>query len=325
METIIGQADQAVGVMDLTLLGQQDWLAYVAYCAVVLVGVMLWLGGFRVLRPTIVVYFTLIGLLWGYRSGSYFQMHGVISCLAGGLFGAGLGYFLYRLWLGLLVAGLVIGVSISAVQGNMPWRWIFLPGASSVSSSPSSVAAQHQTARDDDLLKGVGAVLEMANATQSVATELTQTLAGNQGLELKGGDDSFGQLIGDKLEAARRWFVRQKQDVPALELITLGSLILSLVAALLVPQVVGIIFTSLVGFALLAWGTLALFDSAQQWSQAWFDQHGLTAPLLVALGWVVGIAVQYWLVPKQAAGAKNQQDDQGKDNNGKGKKSGGTK
>jgi len=298
-ETLSSQPSQAGSLWDMTVLGQYWWLTYVIYGVMMLGGVALWGWGHRLLRWLIVAATTLLTLVWAYRFGSYLAINMVLSCLIGVILGAWLGYFLYRLWLGLLVTGTVIVIAVSVARNSPPWEWMFRP-------SPPSPQASRVPSRPNDNNQARAPIPAGPHESGDAQHREEPTL--QQGLELKASSDSFTAQLVRSLEAARRLLGQFQRDVPGLDFIAAAALVASLAGSLAIPRVMAVALTSLVGLALVLWGGIGLVDGETGWTSHWINDHQLTAGLVLALGWVLGMALQYWQLPQPAPAGGQERD-----------------
>jgi hypothetical protein len=298
---------QAVGsgLSDLIFF-QRPEIFYGIAGAMILVGVTFWILGHQIHQMFLAAVLLALGLLVGYHLGSYYGFEGtnaLLAALAGGLLGAGLGYWLFKFWLGILASALIALI----LFGMYSWK-IALPYLA-IAARESQVELQHRG-------------LELAPGQQN-------PLAGKLPIPVKPGPESqarkspIGQAYRDleillpkfsgaKYPNSTAW----RQNLPSVAqgvwekmilviprlsvdvfLISGVALIFGLVLVVLRPIFLDIAYTSLLGLILTAGGAGLFYAWKSANATTWVKENFVMALIGFGILWLVGLGVQFKMIP----------------------------
>ncbi|MFA5863717.1 MAG: hypothetical protein WC975_03425 [Phycisphaerae bacterium] len=293
------------GLSDL-LFFQRPQVMYGVPVVIMIVGIVFWILGHQIHQLFLTVVLLGAGVYAGWRGGTSYELDGINligAMTAGGLLGAGIGYWLFRFWLGLLASGLITLILLSLYTG-----YIALP----------YLNAAKESAQKELIQNGV----ELAPGTDSQSRG--DIHLPNQPMPTQSvGKSSIGQayqnlqvhvpmLSRAKYPDARSWqtnFPKEAQIVwddlivimPRLTidlLITASvSLIIGFVLVVVAPIFLDIAYTSLLGLLLVAGGVAFLVALKDIERLAWIKENFWVAVGSPAVLWAIGLGIQYKMIP----------------------------
>ncbi len=294
------------GLADVLFLKRPEML-YGLVMAMVVLGAAFWILGHQLHRIFLTVVLCGIGLLTGWKAGGLYGLEGlnaILAVLVGGLLGAGVGYWLFRFWLGLLASGLITLILLSLYS----WK-IALPYLTTAASESRTQLMQNGVELAPGTGKNAPKQLPILSNQPSGTSQLRHTPMGQAYQELT---NLLPRLSRAQYPDWQGWAQNLSPTVHAIQekmlvimprlgidIFMVGSvaLIFGFVLVVVRPVFLDIAYTSFSGI-LLTIGGIALFLILKDLSKLeWVQNNALVSVgLLIAL-WLVGVGIQYAMVP----------------------------
>lgn len=290
---------------------QRPEMLYVLAGVLLVVGLAFWFLGHQIHRIFLTVVLLAIGTLIGWHVPETYGLHGVHAVLAvavGGLLGAGLGYWLFRLWLGILASALIAGVLLTLFS----WS-IAVPRLEKAAEDARMSLAKQGLELSPGPSRQKPLNLPVPRPSVSQIPDPGSSL----GRAYQGLQDLVPKLSRAKYPDWQTW----QQQFPAtargvwdhlatiipgltrdISLIAGIGLIIGLVLAGTHPLFLDIAYTALLGIVLLLVGGVVLLVPLKDTgilgtvaANPWLSLG------VVAVSWLIGVVVQYYMLPSPPA------------------------
>lgn len=276
------------------LFFQQPGIIYGTVVISIAVGILFWIFGNQFHRTFLSVLFLGIGVLAGWQLGIRYDIDIIFSMVLGGLLGVGMGYWFYRLWIGLLGAVLVWSV----LTALFTWQFAvpYLSEAAqenrqSLVDNGIQLTPATSTARK---IPSIQLRQETPGGAYDKLNTLLPKLSPREYKNWQEWRDSFPEVSEQVVE-------KLQVIVPhlTLSILVLGaaSLIIGVVLSALRPQFLNIIYTSMLGVCLISFGFFTLLVLKQTRYLALIKNNVWLVAILLTVIWVIGTGIQYHLLP----------------------------
>ncbi len=293
------------GLSDL-LFVQRPEVFYGVVGAMILVGLTFWILGHQIHQLFLTFMLLGLGLVLGYRVGTFYGFEGtnaLLAALAGGLLGAGLGYWLFKFWLGILASGLIALILFGVYSCKIAVPYL------SEAARESQTELQHRG-------------LELAPGRKTLPPQKLP-IPNKPTAEPQARKSPLGQAYRDlelllpKLSRAKYpdWTAWRQNLGPVTQAVwekllvimprlaidvflTCGvALIFGFVLVVLRPVFLDIAYTSLLGLGLTLGGIGLILALKSTESLEWVKANFLLVLVLTGALWLVGVGVQFKMIP----------------------------
>jgi len=314
MALAVSESAVETTVWDMFFFQQPEFI-YSVVIALIAVGVLFWLFGSQFHRLVVTVVALAGGMVVGWYLGDGYGVNIPLAMALGAIIGAGIGYWLFTLWLGLLASGLMSLVLIAVFwctlatsylrtaatesQAELSKHGLSLRPAASQPATQACTFAAQTPAKSGEAYRNLQMLLpKLSRANYENWDDWRRHLGQN----LKAVFDNLGVIIPPfKL---------------GISVIVCVSLICALLLAFLRTDFLNIVYTSVFGTALICAGVAVLLTLKPTPQTRWFAQNlWLIWPIMLTMT-VVGTGLQYYLYPKPEEEAEEETEepetDQGK-------------
>jgi hypothetical protein len=307
------------------LFFQQPGVIYGVVIALIAIGAAFWLFGQKIHRLLVTVVFLGGGILAGWYIGPIYGVNPILAMTIGGLLGIGVGYWFFPLWLAILSSALIFLILL----GLYSWQI----------AVPYLTQAAHDAQRQ--YLKGEIKLAPGKNEPIAPMQRPIGPSAGGTAIATPVGTAWQDlQTLVPKLSRARYsdWQSWQKIFLPTLEsiwgklsviiprlslnMILLGGVafIFGCILVLIRPVFLNIAYTSLLGTLLSFGGIGVLFTLRDTEQLTWLEGQYWILPIVMGVIWMVGIGLQYWMLPAPPPVEESEDDEEGEAEKPKGDK-----
>ena len=285
---------------------QRPEMLYGIVGVMILVGLTFWILGHQIHQLFLTVLFLGLGLFLGYHIGTFYGFTGtnaLLAALAGGLLGAGLGYWLFKFWLGVLASALIALILFGVYSSKIALPYL------AVAAKKSQLELQHGG-------------LELAPGRKTLPLEKIP-VPNKPAAEPQARKSPVGQAYRDlelllpKLSRAKYpdWAAWRQNLGPVAQAVwekllvimprlaidvflTCGvALIFGFVLVVLRPVFLDIAYTSLLGLGLALGGIGLLLALKSPETMEWVKDNFLLVLVLMGVLWLVGLGIQFKMIP----------------------------
>jgi len=293
------------GLSDMLFL-QRPETFYGIIVAMVVVGLTFWILGHQLHRIFLTVLLAGIGALAGWKVGGIYGFEGVnivLAVVSGAMIGAGVGYWLFRLLLGVFASFLISLILLSLYSGKIALPYL------NTAAAESNMTLMHNGIELSPGGKATVKKLPLLNQKPS-EPQAQNAPMGKAYLEIK--NNLLPRLSRAQYPHWGSWarnfwptvqVVREKMLVimPRLgvDLFMIGAvaLIFGFVLVVLRPVFLDIAYTSLAGISLAIGGIMMFLVLKDIATVQWIWTSPLIFAGLLSVLWLIGIGIQYAMVP----------------------------
>jgi hypothetical protein len=327
-------ATQAYGTgLSELLFIQRPEMLYIVVGVMAIVGLAFWFLGHQIHRVFIAVLFSALGFYVGWEASGYYGLHGLhvaLAMLGGGLLGAGLGYWVFRFWLGLFASGLIALLLLGLYSWKMAVPYLAEAAGDSrqalmehgIDLTPGNKADRPEIPPAGSHRTGPGPQARKSQAGQAYQSvqSLLPKLSRAQYPDWSTWRTRFPDVAGKVLENLQVILPGLKRDF---FLVCAVGLVVGLVLAGMRPVFLDIAYTSLLGILLCIGGVILVVTLKDTRKLGWIGDNALVSGGTVTFLWLVGVAVQYYMIPPPPPPPEESEEEEDapeKDKGGKKKK-----
>lgn len=277
----------AAGLLDQLFIRQPE-VILVLVIAVMAVGILFWLFGARFHRLVVTVLALSAGMVVGWYLGASHSVNPLLGMVLGAAVGAALGYWLFRVWLGLL-ASLLILLVLLGFYGS---RFVI-----------PRLQAAGQTSRSE-----LGDQGSISLRPPTPPTDMVPTTNTTRGQAYRNLEELIPWLSPANYDTWDHWRPHFREVLSAvsknllflmphpkvdLVVILAVSLVAGVVLTIFKPTFLNIVYTSALGATLIVASAIALLTLKQSVQGQWLWDNAWTVWSALLLLTLVGSAVQY--------------------------------
>jgi hypothetical protein len=290
-----------------------DMMGYVAITVFIAIGVLFWLFGSKFHRLAVTVMGLGGGMVIGWQLANIYNIdHPLLAMAIGAAIGASLGYWLFKLWLGLFTSALIC-LTLLALYS---WQ-IAIPYLQDAENQQQIAMTRNRAIGLEEPTSRIGPNRENSKSTP------TRTTDGQAYSDLKRHLRGLSPRSWQNTQEWRDNFGRETAAlvkdmsfiVPHLEIgiaiILLVSLAIGMALVFLKTNFVNIVYTACLGSVMMgsAIAILLVLRSSPQSDWSWLQRRWWTLLIALVLMALVGSVLQFYLYGR----TEQQEDDEGEE------------
>ncbi len=276
------------------LFFQQPEIVYGTVVISIAVGVLFWIFGNQFHRTFLSVLFLGIGVLAGWKIGIWHDIDIILSMVIGGVLGVGIGYWFYRLWIGLLGAVLIWLVLIALFSWQFAVPYLSEAAQENEQSLVNNGIQLAPSTSPAHVISGIGSQQETPGQAYDKFKNILPKISPREYRNWQEWRNAFPGVF-------RKILDELQVIIPHLtiSILVLGaaSLIIGVILAALRPQFLNIIYTSMLGVLLTSFGIFILLALKKTDHLTLIGENIWLVAIVLSAMLLVGVGIQYHLLP----------------------------